>query len=97
MFQTLRIELTNAERPKVPYGTDDPSQVIVRAAFEKNFREGPELGAAFALSVAGETVVDLWAGHADLARTRPWQQDTIVAVSSCSKTFRRSRTRSSAT
>jgi len=30
-------------------------------------------------------VVDLWGGHADSARTRPWERDTIVNVFSTSK------------
>src|SRR4029453_18003804 len=43
------------------------------------------IGAAWAVLVEGETVVDLWAGHADLERTRPWTRDTIVNVYSCTK------------
>jgi CubicO group peptidase (beta-lactamase class C family) len=36
------------------------------------------LGAACAVIVDGETVVDLWGGWADVERTRPWQRDTLV-------------------
>ncbi len=57
----------------------------VRDAFAKNFREGREVGASFAATVDGESVVDLWAGHADAARTRPWERDTIVNVYSTTK------------
>jgi len=35
--------------------------------------------------VDGEMVVDLWAGHADAAHTRPWERDTIVNVYSTTK------------
>ena len=35
--------------------------------------------------VDGEPVVDLWGGHADAARTRPWERDTIVNVFSTTK------------
>jgi CubicO group peptidase (beta-lactamase class C family) len=35
--------------------------------------------------VDGETVVDLWAGSADKAGTRPWERDTIVNVYSTTK------------
>ncbi len=35
-------------------------------------------------STAG-TVVDLWGGHADAARARPWREDTLVNVWSCTK------------
>ncbi|MEV7425129.1 MULTISPECIES: serine hydrolase domain-containing protein [unclassified Streptomyces] len=57
----------------------------VRATFERNFREHDELGAAVAVTVGGETVVDLWGGWADAARTRPWQRDTVVNVWSTTK------------
>src|SRR5215475_575183 len=57
----------------------------VRAAFADNFQRRDEIGAAVAVVVDGELVVDLWAGHADPARTRPWQRDTIVNVYSCTK------------
>jgi CubicO group peptidase (beta-lactamase class C family) len=57
----------------------------VRAAFADNFERRDEIGAAVAVVVDGELVVDLWAGHADLARTRPWERDTIANVYSCTK------------
>lgn len=57
----------------------------VREAFEDNFDRGDELGSSFALSIEGELVVDLWGGSASLDKTRPWERDTIVPVSSSSK------------
>jgi CubicO group peptidase (beta-lactamase class C family) len=45
-----------------------------------------ELGASVAVDVGGETVVDLWGGWRDEARTTPWTQDTIVNVWSTTKT-----------
>ena len=57
----------------------------VREAFIRNFEGGFEVGAATSVVIDGETVVDLWAGHADAARTRPWTQDTIVHVMSTTK------------
>jgi CubicO group peptidase (beta-lactamase class C family) len=56
----------------------------VREAFEKNFLGG-EVGAALAVTVDGELVVDLWGGHRDAAKTLPWQPDTIVNVYSTTK------------
>ncbi|WP_438485289.1 serine hydrolase domain-containing protein [Streptomyces sp. S186] len=56
----------------------------VRAAFEENFRAGRELGAAVAVMLDGEPVVDLWAGRAD-ADGRPWERDTLVNVYSTTK------------
>ena len=46
---------------------------------------GEELGASVCVDVDGETVVDLWGGWADDARTRPWQADTLVNVWSVTK------------
>jgi CubicO group peptidase (beta-lactamase class C family) len=66
-------------------GSCDERFAPVRAAFEKNFDDGNELGASFAVVHDDELVVDLWGGHADLARTRAWDRDTIVAVASTSK------------
>ena len=57
----------------------------VRDAFAANFENGEEVGASFAVTVNGEYVVDLWAGHADAGLTRPWERDTIVNVWSTGK------------
>jgi CubicO group peptidase (beta-lactamase class C family) len=59
----------------------------VREAFTANFTSGKELGASFCATVDGATVVDLWGGWADEARTRPWQPDTMVNVYSTTKTM----------
>ncbi len=56
----------------------------VREHFEKNFESG-EVGAAVAVAIDGELVVDLVGGHVDADRTRPWQDDTIVNVYSTTK------------
>jgi CubicO group peptidase (beta-lactamase class C family) len=53
--------------------------------FRRNFAERGELGASVAVKVGGETVVDLWGGFADAERTRPWEQDTVCVVFSCTK------------
>ncbi|KOX18770.1 hypothetical protein ADK67_35020 [Saccharothrix sp. NRRL B-16348] len=54
----------------------------VRAEFERNFAERGELGAGVHVTVDGETVVDLWGGDAG---GRPWTEDTITHVWSCTK------------
>lgn len=59
----------------------------VRAAFEGNLASGADVGASFCATVEGETVVDLWGGFADGARTRPWTRDTIINVYSTTKTM----------
>ena len=57
----------------------------VREAFAEGFRSRNEIGSAVAVTLDGKSVVDLWAGHADLARTRSWARDTIVNIYSCTK------------
>jgi CubicO group peptidase (beta-lactamase class C family) len=57
----------------------------VRNAFEHNFAEDLEHGAAVAVWVDGDLVVNLWGGWADADRTRPWQQDTLTTVLSGTK------------
>ncbi len=47
---------------------------------------GAEMGAAIAVDVDGELVVDIWGGHADATGTVPWTADTIVNVWSSTKT-----------
>ena len=59
----------------------------VRAVFEANLASGADVGASFCATIEGETVVDLWGGHADEAKTRPWVKDTIVNVYSTTKTM----------
>ncbi|MDD9935244.1 MAG: serine hydrolase [Myxococcales bacterium] len=63
-----------------------PGFAGVKDGFQKNFADGLDVGASVAVAVDGELVVDLWAGHADAERSRPWERDTIVNVWSSSKT-----------
>ncbi|WP_020138478.1 EstA family serine hydrolase [Streptomyces sp. 351MFTsu5.1] len=74
-----------SEHQSVVHGHCDARFTAVRTAFEENFRDRAELGAAVSVSVGGETVVDLWGGWADAARTRPWERDTLVNVWSTTK------------
>jgi CubicO group peptidase (beta-lactamase class C family) len=67
------------------HGHCDARFAAVREAFEDNFRQRGELGAAVAVTVDGTTVVDLWGGWADAAGTRPWERDTLVNVWSTTK------------
>jgi CubicO group peptidase (beta-lactamase class C family) len=57
----------------------------VKDAFAANFDAGEELGARFTLVEAGEVVLDLWAGHADRKRTRPFDERTLTPVFSTTK------------
>ncbi|MYA86051.1 MAG: beta-lactamase family protein [Acidimicrobiaceae bacterium] len=68
------------------HGTCKPGFEAVQDAFEANFDEGLEVGAAAAVTVDGEFAVDIWGGDADSEGT-PWQRDTIVNVYSTTKTM----------
>ncbi|MGB3773121.1 MAG: serine hydrolase domain-containing protein [Rhodococcus sp. (in: high G+C Gram-positive bacteria)] len=57
----------------------------VGSALADNIASGEELGAAIVVDVDGETVLDIWGGHRDAARTMEWERDTIVNVWSCTK------------
>ncbi|MGC5016130.1 serine hydrolase domain-containing protein [Streptosporangium sp. DT93] len=67
------------------YGHCDPRFSRVREVFDGHFAGGEELGAAFAVFVDGEPVVDLWGGIADRRSGRPWERDTPVLAYSCTK------------
>lgn len=69
------------------HGHADPRFAGVRDAFAANFARGEDVGASVAVTLGGELVIDLWGGHADAAKTRPWQRDTIVNVYSTTKTM----------
>jgi CubicO group peptidase (beta-lactamase class C family) len=68
------------------HGTADGRFDTLRALLQDNIDSGEELGVSVAVDLGGETVVDLWGGHADADRTTPWAEDTIVNVWSCTKT-----------
>ena len=59
----------------------------VRTVFEGNLQSGADVGASFCATLEGDTVVDLWGGFADPAKTRAWERDTIVNVYSTTKTM----------
>ena len=66
-------------------GLCDPRFAGVRDAFASSFAEGLEHGGGVSVVIEGRPVVDLWGGHADAARTRPWRRDTLVNVWSSTK------------
>jgi CubicO group peptidase (beta-lactamase class C family) len=67
------------------HGICDVRFARVRDVLSENFDTHGEVGASLAVMVDGRMVVDLWAGHADAARTRPWERDTIVNCWSTTK------------
>ena len=66
-------------------GTCDPKFNRVKDAFVENFEKRNEVGAAAAVMLDGKSVVDIWAGHADREKTKPWTRDTLVNVYSTTK------------
>lgn len=70
-------------------GVCAPGYEAVREAFAANFTEAPEglneQAARFSVLVEGEAVVDLWAGHADTAKTTPFTEATLTSVFSTGK------------
>jgi CubicO group peptidase (beta-lactamase class C family) len=66
-------------------GSCDPKFNRVKDVFVENFEKRNEVGAAAAVMLDGKSVVDIWAGHADREKTRPWTRDTLVNVYSTTK------------
>jgi CubicO group peptidase (beta-lactamase class C family) len=68
-------------------GRVSPGFEIVREAFVDVIAHQPGTGAALAISLEGEWIVDLWGGWADAERTKQWQRDSLVQPYSVSKPF----------
>ena len=62
-----------------------PKFAAVREAFQQNFDQRGEVGAAFALYKDGEKVVDIWGGLADRDTGAPWVEDTMQLTFSTTK------------
>lgn len=57
----------------------------VREEFNANFHSRGEIGASLAIYLDGKLKVNLWGGIADTATARPWEEDTMAVVFSCTK------------
>jgi CubicO group peptidase (beta-lactamase class C family) len=66
-------------------GAVAPGFEAVAEAFAQNFEDGAELGAGFAATLEGETIVDLCGGYADRKKERLWDADTLTPVYSTTK------------
>ena len=66
-------------------GEVDPAFAAVADTFMSGFSAGRDVGAALGVVVAGELVVDVWAGHTDRKKTDLWKQDTLCCVFSSTK------------
>ena len=68
-------------------GFHDLQFETVRETFAELFNDPQERGAALCVQIAGETVLDVWAGTADKDGQQPWHTDTIANLFSCTKPF----------
>jgi CubicO group peptidase (beta-lactamase class C family) len=68
-------------------GTCDPKFRELREIVGASLDSGADLGASVAVVLDGQTVVDLWGGWSDTARTKPWTDTTITNVWSTTKTM----------
>jgi CubicO group peptidase (beta-lactamase class C family) len=69
------------------HGSCDDRFAALRDVLVRQLDSGADLGASVAVTVEGETVVDLWGGWSDAAQTKPWTADTITNVWSTTKTM----------
>ena len=69
------------------HGSCDPRFEAMRAVLAADLASADDVSASVAVMLEGQMVVDLWGGFADVARTMPWQQDTITSVWSSTKTM----------
>jgi CubicO group peptidase (beta-lactamase class C family) len=67
------------------HGHVAPGFEEVGDAFERNFTQRGEIGAAVAAYWRGEKVVDLWGGRRIPDAVDPWREDTLVIVMSTTK------------
>jgi CubicO group peptidase (beta-lactamase class C family) len=67
------------------HGECHPAFLSIRKAFEQNFADHGELGAAVSVYHEGRQVVDLWGGLRDRERSLPWEADTICCMMSVAK------------
>lgn len=69
------------------HGTTQERFAGVKSVMAASLASGADLGASFCATKGGETVVDIWGGHADPDKSRDWERDTIVNVYSTTKTM----------
>ncbi len=68
-------------------GSCDPQFASVQDALSRNFAEHDEIGSAITVYHDGTKVVDLWGGHMDTQRSKPWREDTLCIMYSIAKSM----------
>lgn len=66
-------------------GNYEPEFRAVVDAFKANFDAEDETGAACSVVIDGKTMVDIWGGYRDGARTDPWDAASTVCMMSVAK------------
>lgn len=66
-------------------GSSDRRFEQLEEAFEQNFLDRGEIGAAIALNIEGEQVLSLWGGWRDREKKEPWCENTLTNVYSTTK------------
>src|SRR5664280_1628209 len=78
--------VTNSELPIGDLnGYVHPAFAPVASYFGRLFNAGSRGGGALSVRLHGRPVVDVWAGFADLGRSRPWERDTVAICFSTTK------------
>jgi CubicO group peptidase (beta-lactamase class C family) len=85
LFVALRSVAAVPFDPATVQGSVAPGFEPVAKAFRENFERRGERGAACAVYVRGQKVVDLWGGYRDPYARAPWSVDTMVNVFSATK------------
>ena len=85
LFVALRSVAAVPFDPATMQGSVAPGFEPVAEAFRENFERRGERGAACAVYVRGQKVVDLWGGYRDPNARAPWSADTMVNVFSATK------------
>ncbi|KAK2779482.1 hypothetical protein FQN53_001378 [Emmonsiellopsis sp. PD_33] len=67
------------------HGHCTPPFQKVQSLFQQFISSSEETGASLTVNIDGETVLDLWGGYFDAARTKPWTEDTLVPLASTTK------------
>ncbi len=69
------------------HGTSAPEYAKLGELLSSTIDSGKDVGASVAVTVEGETVVDIWGGWTDETKTEPWAADTLTNVWSTTKTM----------
>ncbi|KAF4551577.1 Hypothetical protein D9617_13g100780 [Elsinoe fawcettii] len=52
----------------------------IKEGFTANIANDLDCGASFVVNINGKNVIDIWGGHNDTARSKPWTKDTITTI-----------------